>query len=269
MILSCDNCYAMVGQKQKGLLGFIEESLSRAEDHIWFERSEAGDRKKVTQRLREHVEDENKLPIIIFPEGTCINNTSVMMFKKGSFEVANTVYPIAIKYDNRLSDAFWNSSAQSYGEYMWRMMTSWATICDVWYLPAMTREPDEDSIAFARRVKKAIAKKGGLVDLEWDGALKRAKVSTKLIKLQQKLYYERLARTTSINDLKKEDEEMMDEALEVMQSISEEDRERLVDKIHEADDDAIMIRKVSAYGQDLRKLSGMLAAMSESDAKKP
>lgn len=37
--------------------------------------------------LREHVEDENKLPILIFPEGTCINNTSVMLFKKGSFEV--------------------------------------------------------------------------------------------------------------------------------------------------------------------------------------
>ncbi|KIH50763.1 hypothetical protein ANCDUO_19155, partial [Ancylostoma duodenale] len=46
MVLSCDNCYAMVGQKQGGILGFIEESLSRAEDHIWFERSEAGDRKK-------------------------------------------------------------------------------------------------------------------------------------------------------------------------------------------------------------------------------
>ncbi|KAL6734141.1 hypothetical protein Aduo_004712 [Ancylostoma duodenale] len=268
MVLSCDNCYAMVGQKQGGILGFIEESLSRAEDHIWFERSEAGDRKKVTQRLREHVEDENKLPIIIFPEGTCINNTSVMMFKKGSFEVANTVYPIAIKYDNRLSDAFWNSSAQSYGEYMWRMMTSWATICDVWYLPPMTRLPDEDSIAFARRMKKAIAKKGGLVDLEWDGALKRAKVSSKLIQLQQKLYYDRLARTTSINDLKKEDEELMNEALEVMQSITEEDREKLVDKIHEADDDTIMIRKVSAYGHDLRKLSGMLAALSASEAQK-
>lgn len=32
--------------------------------------------------------DPNKLPILIFPEGTCINNTSVMMFKKGSFEVS-------------------------------------------------------------------------------------------------------------------------------------------------------------------------------------
>ncbi|VDK46871.1 unnamed protein product, partial [Cylicostephanus goldi] len=173
MVLSCDNCYAMIGQKQGGFLGFIQDSLSRAEHHIWFERSEAADRKKVTQRLREHVEDENKLPIIIFPEGTCINNTSVMMFKKGSFEIGSTIYPIAMKYDSRLTDAFWNSSEQSYGEYLWRMMTSWAIICDVWYLPPMTREPGEDAIAFARRVKKAIAKKGGLVDLEWDGALKR------------------------------------------------------------------------------------------------
>uniref|UniRef100_A0A1I7XCA8 Uncharacterized protein n=1 Tax=Heterorhabditis bacteriophora TaxID=37862 RepID=A0A1I7XCA8_HETBA len=31
----------------------------------------------------------------------------------------------------------------------------------------------EDAITFARRVKRAIARKGGLVDLEWDGALKR------------------------------------------------------------------------------------------------
>lgn len=29
--------------------------------------------------------------------GTCINNTSVMMFKKGSFEVGGTIYPAAIK----------------------------------------------------------------------------------------------------------------------------------------------------------------------------
>ncbi|KAK6059637.1 Acyltransferase [Cooperia oncophora] len=52
MVLSCDNCYAMIGQKQGGFLGFIQDSLSRAEHHIWFERSEAGDRKKVLQRYR-------------------------------------------------------------------------------------------------------------------------------------------------------------------------------------------------------------------------
>ena len=47
-------------------------------------------------RLREHVEDPDKLPILIFPEGTCINNTSVMQFKKGSFEVI-----ILLKYMHR------------------------------------------------------------------------------------------------------------------------------------------------------------------------
>lgn len=29
--------------------------------------------------------------------GTCINNTSVMMFKKGSFEIGGDIYPVAIK----------------------------------------------------------------------------------------------------------------------------------------------------------------------------
>ena len=65
-------------------------------------------------RLREHVEDPTKNPILIFPEGTCINNSAIMRFKKGSFEVSTDVYPIAIKYDNRLGDAFWNSSEQGY-----------------------------------------------------------------------------------------------------------------------------------------------------------
>lgn len=51
----------------------------------------------MAKRLREHVSDKNKPPILIFPEGTCINNTSVMQFKKGSFEVGGTVYPVAIK----------------------------------------------------------------------------------------------------------------------------------------------------------------------------
>lgn len=43
------------------------------------------------------MEDPDKLPILIFPEGTCINNTSVMQFKKGTFEVGGIIYPVAIK----------------------------------------------------------------------------------------------------------------------------------------------------------------------------
>lgn len=118
-------------------------------------------------RLKEHVEDPNKLPILIFPEGTCINNTSVMQFKKGSFEVGGTIYPVAIKYDAQFGDAFWNSSQNGMLSYIYMMMTSWAIVCDVWYLPPMTRGEGEDAVHFANRVKAEIARQGGLVDLMW------------------------------------------------------------------------------------------------------
>ncbi|VDN60507.1 unnamed protein product [Dracunculus medinensis] len=200
LILSCDNCYAMIGQRQEGMLGLMQQLLSRSADHIWFERTEANDRRKVIQRLQDHVDDPNKLPILIFPEGTCINNTSVMMFKKGSFEVVgSTIYPIAMKYDSRLGDAFWNSSEQSYGEYLFQMMTSWAITCDVWYLPAISRMDGESAIDFARRVKHTIAEKGGLVDLEWDGQLKRTKVPPKLIAEHQRLYWGYLSNLASFS----------------------------------------------------------------------
>lgn len=86
----------------------------------------------VSRRLREHAENKDKLPILIFPEGTCINNSAVMMFKKGSFEIDATIYPVAIKYDARFGDPFWNSSKYGYVRYFLMMMTSWAIVCDVW-----------------------------------------------------------------------------------------------------------------------------------------
>jgi len=178
VILQVDRPYALVGQSHPGFMGVIQKSLSRAAAHIWFQRSEAKDRLEVARRLREHVEDPDKLPILIFPEGTCINNTSVMQFKKGSFEVGGVIYPVAIKYDSKFGDAFWNSSRYSIVTYLYMMMTSWAVVCDVWYLPPMMRRQGEDAIDFANRVKHEIASKGGLVDLLWDGNLKRNQVKS-------------------------------------------------------------------------------------------
>ncbi|KAF7490283.1 Glycerol-3-phosphate acyltransferase 4 [Sarcoptes scabiei] len=175
-ILACDNCYALVGQKQGGFLGVLQSALTRASNHIWFDRFEIKDKRLVVERLRSYVNDPYNLPILIFPEGTCINNSAVMMFKKGSFEIASIVYPVAIKYDSRFGDPFWNSHKHGYMYYLMLMMTSWAIVCDVWYLPPMIKKSDETAIQFANRVKAEIAKRGGLVDLQWDGQLKRLNV---------------------------------------------------------------------------------------------
>ncbi|XP_025093773.1 glycerol-3-phosphate acyltransferase 3-like [Pomacea canaliculata] len=188
IVLSCDNCYAMVGQAQGGLLGVLQRAMGRATAHVWFERSEMKDRHLVAKRLKEHVQDASKLPMLIFPEGTCINNTSVMMFKKGSFEVATTIYPVAIKYDLRFGDAFWDSSKHGMVSHLFNILTSWALVCDIWYLQPMVKTEREDAVEFANRVKREIAQQGGLVDLDWDGQLKRMQAKEAWKKKPQEQY---------------------------------------------------------------------------------
>lgn len=192
ILLSCDRNYALIGQMQEGIMGIIQKALLKCMDHIFFERGEMKDRLLVVKRLREHVNDHNKNPILIFPEGTCINNTSVMMFKKGSFEVGGTIYPVAIKYNPIFGNAFWNSSKEPMLTYLLNMVTSWAIVCDIWYMPPVTKEEDESAIEFANRVKRDIAIQGGLVDLVWDGGLKRAAVPPRLKEKQQQEFATRL-----------------------------------------------------------------------------
>ncbi|KYN09248.1 Glycerol-3-phosphate acyltransferase 3 [Trachymyrmex cornetzi] len=192
LVLMCDNCYSLIGQRHGGFLGLLQRALARASPHIWFERSEVKDREAVAIRLKKHVSDPTNPPILIFPEGTCINNTSVMQFKKGSFEVDSIVYPVAIKYDPRFGDAFWNSNRYSMLQYLYMMMSSWAIVCDVWYLPPMRRKEGESAIDFANRVKSVIARQGGLVDLQWDGQLKRMKPKKEWREKQQEEFSKRL-----------------------------------------------------------------------------
>ncbi|KAG8033857.1 hypothetical protein G9C98_008338 [Cotesia typhae] len=192
LVLMCDNSYSLIGQCHGGFLGILQRALARASPHIWFERSEVKDREAVTKRLKHHISDPTNPPILIFPEGTCINNTSVMQFKKGSFEVGGVIYPVAIKYDPRFGDAFWNSSRYSMLQYLYMMMSSWAIVCDVWYLPPMYRDTDESAIDFANRVKSVIARQGGLVDLQWDGQLKRNKPKKEWREKQQEELSKRL-----------------------------------------------------------------------------
>ena len=196
VLLACDSTYALIGQSHGGFLGILQRALGRASSHIWFERSEMKDREAVARRLRKHVEDESTCPVLIFPEGTCINNSAVMQFKKGSFEVGGLIYPVAIKYDPKFGDPFWDSSKYSMLQYLYMMMTSWAIVCDVWYLPPMSRKPGESSIDFAKRVKAVIARQGGLIDLDWDGQLKRAPAKKEWMEQQQVQYAKKLVNTT-------------------------------------------------------------------------
>ncbi|EDW29965.1 GL15809 [Drosophila persimilis] len=173
LILMCDVHYSLTGQRHDGILGIFQSSLSRVSPHMWFNRRIPGEREALGEALRQHMQSPDKPPILLFPEGTCINNTAVMQFKKGSFAVSDIVYPVAIRYDRRYGEAYWDSTRYSMFRYMVMLVSSWCLSCDIWYLPPMIREPGESPVRFANRVKAVIAARAGLDDLPWDGNLKR------------------------------------------------------------------------------------------------
>ncbi|EDV95125.1 glycerol-3-phosphate acyltransferase 3 [Drosophila grimshawi] len=173
LVLMCDVHYSLTGQRHNGILGIIQRALARTSSHLWFERGALRDRESLTSMLRLHATERGKPPILLFPEGTCINNTAVMQFRKGSFAISNVIYPIALHYDRRFGDAFWDSTRCSVLRYIIMVISSWTILCDVWYMPPIKRRPTESSIEFANRVKAAIAAQAGIEDLPWDGNLKR------------------------------------------------------------------------------------------------
>jgi glycerol-3-phosphate O-acyltransferase 3/4 len=97
--------YAVVGQHHGGWVRFFQDSILGSLHCLWFNRGENKDRKIVADRISAHSHDpsRNHTPLLVFPEGTCVNNEYVVQFKKFVFELGVPINPIAIKY-NKVRD---------------------------------------------------------------------------------------------------------------------------------------------------------------------
>lgn len=185
-ILNKDYNFSCISQRHQGFAGFLQDLLIQAQDHVWFDREEGNDRRAVQQLLRDHVADGTKEPMLVFPEGTCTHSQYCVMFKKGSFELGATVHPIAMKYRHHFGDPFWNSQRISFAGHLFDVMTSWSVVCDVYYMEPQTRREDESAVQFANRVKRLICERAGLISMNWDGFLKRHRISTKFQDARQR-----------------------------------------------------------------------------------
>ncbi|KAI3447892.1 hypothetical protein Pfo_004557 [Paulownia fortunei] len=208
IVLEQMTAFAVIMQKHPGWVGLLQSTILESLGCIWFNRSEAKDREIVARKLREHVHGVDNNPLLIFPEGTCVNNHYTVMFKKGAFELGCTVCPIAIKYNKIFVDAFWNSRNafdmaelafcgkcwQSFTTHLLQLMTSWAVVCDVWYLEPQNLKPGETPIEFAERVRDIISVRAGLKKVPWDGYLKYSRPSPKHRERKQQSFAESVLR---------------------------------------------------------------------------
>ncbi|KAH8510420.1 hypothetical protein H0E87_008107 [Populus deltoides] len=194
IILEQMTAFAVIMQKHPGWVGLLQSTILESVGCIWFNRAEAKDREIVAKKLRDHVQEADNNPLLIFPEGTCVNNHYTVMFKKGAFELDSTVCPIAIKYNKIFVDAFWNSRKQSFTKHLLQLMTSWAVVCDVWYLEPQNLRPGETPIEFAERVRDIISVRAGLKKVPWDGYLKYSRPSPKHRERKQQSFAESVLR---------------------------------------------------------------------------
>jgi glycerol-3-phosphate O-acyltransferase 3/4 len=172
IILTAYSPFAVIMQLHGGWIAFLQTRVLSCLGCLWFNRNEVKDRKIVAERMKAHVASPDTTPLLIFPEGTCVNNEYCVMFKRGAFDLGATVCPVAIKYNKIFVDAFWNSRRQSFSAHLFKLMTSWAVVCDVYFLEPTSKKPGETSQEFAERVQKMIADRANLRIAPWDGYLK-------------------------------------------------------------------------------------------------
>jgi glycerol-3-phosphate O-acyltransferase 3/4 len=171
--------HAVVAQAHGGMFGWMcRVVLKPLTDSLLFDRNESRDRAIVSLKMREHVHDpRNKHPLLIFPEGTCVNNSSTVLFHKGAFELDCLVCPVAIKYDKTHGDPYFNTREQSFMQHLFYVMTRWRSCVNVFWIPPQRRNANESSVQFSDRVKALISDAAGLTNLSWDGYLKNYRPS--------------------------------------------------------------------------------------------
>lgn len=68
-----------------------------------------------------------------------------------------------------------------------KLMTSWAVVCDVYFLEPTSKRPGESSQQFAERVQGSIAQRANLRIAPWDGYLKYYNLGVKVSSHKQVL----------------------------------------------------------------------------------
>lgn len=161
--------HSVIAQRQGGFMSMLLKLVSGS---VQFERKIKANRHEVKEEIRELTQNAS---IIVFPEGTCVNNEYTVMFQKGAFDLGVTVYPVAIKYNKKLGDPYWNTRKQSFSKHFIYLITRWRTEVSVWWMAPTTIKENETASEFAARVKKRISDRAGLKNLVWNGYLKHCK----------------------------------------------------------------------------------------------
>ncbi|KAI8977574.1 hypothetical protein BDF20DRAFT_913890 [Mycotypha africana] len=166
--------HGVVMAKHGGALGFLQNNGLNYLNSMTFDRANMTERKDLSNSLKKHVHKPETWsnPMLIFPEGTCVNNEYAVRFQKGAFELGVKVCPVGIKYSKSFGDPYWDTR-KGFMYYAYYLMTRWWTPIHVYYCDPMTPKCNEKAADYGDRVKRRIADTVGLTCVNFNGMAKR------------------------------------------------------------------------------------------------
>lgn len=163
--------HACVVENHGGLFGFIFEFFLSKNGSLAFKRSEKNDRVRLMKKLKDHL-NSNKTPMLLFPEGTCVNNDNTVMFQKGVFELGVKICPVTIKYQKKNFDPYWFRRKTTFKSHIFYFLTRLSFEVDVYYHQPVVKKEGENPSEFADRTKAIINEPVKFKNLMWNGYLK-------------------------------------------------------------------------------------------------
>ncbi|XP_061738521.1 lysophosphatidylcholine acyltransferase 1 isoform X2 [Nerophis ophidion] len=124
-------------------------------------RSSPDSRRQTADEIKRRAQSGGEWPqIMIFPEGTCTNRSSLILFKAGAFLPGLPVQPVVLRYPNRLDTITWTWRGPSAWKILWLTLCQPHTAMEVEYLPVYnpSDQEKENPSLFANNVRKVMAK---------------------------------------------------------------------------------------------------------------
>ena len=94
--------------------------------------------------------------VLLFPEGSCTNQSALLPFKLGAFVAGKPVQPVLIRFPFRFTDPSWPAIGPSLPALVFRMMAGLWQSVHIKYLPVVTPTEEEKAApaVFAAKVRQ-------------------------------------------------------------------------------------------------------------------
>ncbi|XP_055601061.1 lysophosphatidylcholine acyltransferase isoform X2 [Uranotaenia lowii] len=132
---------------------------------IYVCREDPNSRQTTIKEIIERANSKEDWPqILIFPEGTCTNRTSLIQFKPGAFYPGVPIQPVLVRYPNKVDTVTWTWEGPDALQLLWRTLTQFHTFCEIEFMPVYypSEEEKHDPKLYARNVRNLMARELGI-----------------------------------------------------------------------------------------------------------